>query len=71
MDIAINAYPTVREVADESPWFKSSYSGENGTNCVEVANVVAYVGIRDSKTRPGPALLMPAAAWAAFISGIR
>lgn len=33
-------------------WFKSSYSGGNNGQCVEVAALVASVGMRDSKRRP-------------------
>ncbi|MFJ2560266.1 MULTISPECIES: DUF397 domain-containing protein [unclassified Streptomyces] len=55
----------------EAAWFKSSYSSENGTNCVEVADLrpIAHVGIRDSKRKAGPALVVPAAAWAEFVAG--
>ncbi|MEW1718611.1 DUF397 domain-containing protein [Streptomyces sp. NPDC093109] len=57
----------------EAAWFKSSYSSENGTNCLEVADLAAtgQVGIRDSKRKTGPALVVPAAAWAAFVGGVR
>lgn len=54
-------------------WFKSSYSGNTGNNCVEVANLTATgdVGIRDSKNPAGPTLLVPATAWAAFVTDLR
>lgn len=59
----------------ESPrWFTSSYSN-NGGDCVEVAaNLVASRGIvpvRDSKSVDGPVLTVPAAAFSAFVSGVR
>ncbi|GAB2881704.1 DUF397 domain-containing protein [Streptomyces mayteni] len=59
--------------APESAWFKSSYSSENGTNCVEVADLscAGRVGIRDSKNPEGPALLVPAGAFAAFVGMAR
>jgi hypothetical protein len=57
-------------IAPEATWFKSSYSAENATNCVEVANLrgTGRIGIRDSKNPGGPALVVPTAAFAAFVS---
>jgi hypothetical protein len=58
------------QVVSEAAWFTSSYSQENGTNCVEVADLIGQVGIRDSKNKTGPALVVPATAWAAFVDGV-
>lgn len=55
----------------EPRWFKSSYSGEDGTNCLEVAHLGPTVGVRDSKDTRIPALTVPHAAWAAFVRNIR
>ncbi|MBD3008134.1 MULTISPECIES: DUF397 domain-containing protein [unclassified Streptomyces] len=52
-------------------WSKSSYSGQDPSACVEIANLTTAVGVRDSKDKTGPALLIPPAAWAAFVSGVR
>ena len=41
------------------PWHKSSYSA-NSANCVEVADSVAKVAIRDSKNPAGPTITTPA-----------
>ncbi|MFJ8045174.1 DUF397 domain-containing protein [Kitasatospora sp. NPDC096147] len=53
---------------------KSSYSGGSGGNCIEPAVNLArssgVVGVRDSKDPEGPALVFPAAAWAAFASAV-
>lgn len=50
----------------ELVWFKSSYSGGGGGNCVEVAVTPQAVHVRDSKdTRIQPLLVSPAA-WLAF-----
>ncbi|MGW6461506.1 DUF397 domain-containing protein [Streptomyces sp. NPDC055078] len=50
----------------ELDWFKSSYSGGGGDNCVEVALCPRTVYVRDSKdTQIRPLALTPAA-WAAF-----
>jgi hypothetical protein len=51
-------------------WRKSSYSGGNNGSCVEVADGYSgVVPVRDSKN-PGPALVVRADAWAAFVAGV-
>ncbi|MEU8736011.1 DUF397 domain-containing protein [Streptomyces halstedii] len=53
-------------------WRKSSYSGPNGGDCVEVADgYPAAVPVRDSKNSAGPVLLLGADAWQAFVDGLR
>ncbi|GAA1433502.1 DUF397 domain-containing protein [Streptomyces thermospinosisporus] len=53
-------------------WVKSSYSGENGGNCVEVApDFPGAVPVRDSKKPDGPVLMMSRGAWADFIATLR
>ncbi|WP_443032667.1 DUF397 domain-containing protein [Streptomyces sp. DH41] len=47
-------------------WSKSSYSGAEGGDCVEVAASQGSVHVRDSKRFTGPALTVTSAAWAAF-----
>ncbi|WP_329175627.1 DUF397 domain-containing protein [Streptomyces sp. NBC_01477] len=66
-------YRMAPELAHEQAWFKSSYSSENGTACVEVADLTTSgrVAIRDSKDKAGPALLVPAEAFAAFVDAVR
>ncbi|MER8193768.1 DUF397 domain-containing protein [Streptomyces microflavus] len=48
-------------------WFKSSYSSDQGGNCVEVAAHPSAVRIRDSKVTDGPVLTVEPAAWSAFV----
>ncbi|MBJ6614388.1 DUF397 domain-containing protein [Streptomyces sp. I4(2020)] len=48
-------------------WFKSSYSGTEGGQCVEVAASSAAVHVRDSKAEAGPILTVSCEAWAGFI----
>ncbi|MGW4197179.1 DUF397 domain-containing protein [Streptomyces sp. NPDC005004] len=48
-------------------WFKSSYSGTEGGQCVEVAPSNAVVHVRDSKAAAGPVLTVSHAAWAGFV----
>ncbi|MFB7122336.1 DUF397 domain-containing protein [Kitasatospora sp. NPDC056273] len=53
-------------------WRKSSYSGDNGGNCIEVApGFPGLVPVRDSKDPQGPALVFPASAWEAFVAAVR
>ncbi|MFF0387508.1 DUF397 domain-containing protein [Kitasatospora sp. NPDC004615] len=48
-------------------WRKSSYSGGNGGNCVEVsAPDAATTAVRDSKDTTGPQLRFSNDAWASF-----
>ena len=49
-------------------WFKSSYSGSEGGNCIEVAVQLTAIHIRDSKTPAAPHLTVTPAAWAAFLN---
>ncbi len=49
-------------------WRKSSRSGDNGGNCVEVArNLPGVVAVRDSKNPYGPVLIIEPAGWRDFI----
>ena len=58
------------DLAPEGAWFKSSYSSQDGGNCVEIAAVAAGVGVRDSKDKAGAALLISGSAFTAFIRSI-
>ncbi|MFD5465542.1 DUF397 domain-containing protein [Kitasatospora sp. NPDC127059] len=49
-------------------WTKSTYSGTEGGNCVEVAASPSAVHVRDSKDKTGPVLTFSPEAWAAFIA---
>ncbi|MGW4892313.1 DUF397 domain-containing protein [Kitasatospora sp. NPDC004240] len=53
-------------------WRKSSHSGGNGGDCIEVAlGSTGLVPVRDSKDPSGPVLAFPAPAWEAFVAAIR
>ncbi|MDX3119491.1 DUF397 domain-containing protein [Streptomyces scabiei] len=55
-----------------SGWRKSSYSGADQGNCVEVIDGhPVVVPVRDSKRPHGPALLLPPAGWAAFVAAVK
>lgn len=53
-------------------WRKSSYSSPDSDNCLEVLDThPAGIPVRDSKNPTGPALLLPAPAWADFIRAVK
>ncbi|MFF7456866.1 DUF397 domain-containing protein [Kitasatospora sp. NPDC008115] len=54
-------------MSSELVWFKSSYSGNEGGECVEVAEATSAVLVRDSKDKSGPHLTFSPAAWQAFV----
>lgn len=53
-------------------WFKSSYSSEEGGECVEVAIDAVAVHVRDSKQvmECGPVLRIGPAAWSALLEAM-
>ncbi|PWR14575.1 DUF397 domain-containing protein [Micromonospora sicca] len=51
-------------------WKKSSRSSGNG-QCVEVAELVDAVALRDSKDPTGPALLVGREGWMNFLAGAK
>ncbi|MEU3651508.1 DUF397 domain-containing protein [Streptomyces sp. NPDC032161] len=57
----------------ELTWFKSSYSGSQGDDCVEVAlsgrpqEATAAVHVRDSKLDRSPRLTVTPEAWCDFL----
>ncbi|MFF5442499.1 DUF397 domain-containing protein [Streptomyces achromogenes] len=52
-------------------WYKSSYSGGDQGECLEVARGHAHVPVRDSKAVTGPALLFSANSWASFVTAVK
>lgn len=53
-------------------WFTSSYTdATNNAQCVEVAFVSGWVGVRDTKQHgQGPVLAFTDTEWAAFLAGV-
>ncbi|MET9295803.1 DUF397 domain-containing protein [Streptomyces sp. NPDC003077] len=51
----------------ELVWFKSTHSGTQGDDCVEVAIVEKAVYVRDSKDVSRPAFTVGHASWARFV----
>lgn len=53
-------------------WRKSSYSGNGGGNCVEVASLAdGTIAVRDSKNPDGPVLTFTPAGWREFIGSVK
>ncbi|MFF8711188.1 DUF397 domain-containing protein [Streptomyces sp. NPDC015184] len=53
-------------------WFKSSYSNNQGGECVEGARLDGRVmAVRDSKNPGQGVCVFPAAAWHAFVDGVK
>ncbi|WP_405939376.1 DUF397 domain-containing protein [Streptomyces sp. NBC_00726] len=48
-------------------WFKSSYSGTEGGQCIEVATSTEAVHVRDSKDATGPVLQVSQHAWTGLV----
>ncbi|MFJ4487155.1 DUF397 domain-containing protein [Streptomyces longwoodensis] len=57
--MAVQLDPTMR-------WRKSSYSGNTGGDCVEVADTPTHVAVRDSKN-PDRTLTLTPKAFATFV----
>ncbi|MFF9393410.1 DUF397 domain-containing protein [Streptomyces griseoluteus] len=55
-------------MTSELTWFKSSYSSNDGPDCVEVALTPDHIHIRDSKTADGDQLTVSADTWTSFLS---
>ncbi|MEU0812252.1 DUF397 domain-containing protein [Streptomyces sp. NPDC005970] len=58
-------------ISPATVWFKSSYSGGEGNECVEVADLRAHVGVRDSKNADGPVLAFSTDAFASFLTEVK
>lgn len=59
------------ERVDSAAWRKSTYSGGNGGNCIEVGQAKAVM-VRDTKDQGnGPVLSFGSTAWAAFVGSIK
>jgi hypothetical protein len=52
-------------------WRKSSYSGNGGGECVEVADRANRVLVRDTKNRAGVVLRFTPDAWRRFAEGVK
>lgn len=55
------------QAVEQLAWRKSSYSSEEGGECVEVVAASGAVHVRDSKDTGRAALTVEPAAWSAFV----
>lgn len=57
---------------DTVTWRKSSYSGSNGGDCIEVAVRPGHgLAVRDSKDPDGPKLTFTPAEWRTFTTALK
>jgi hypothetical protein len=59
------------EGTDAVTWRKSSFSGNNGGDCVEAGSAPGRVMVRDTKDREGGALTFNPDIWRAFSTAIK
>jgi hypothetical protein len=52
-------------------WRKSSFSSDQGGECVEVADGSGTVMVRDTTNRDGGTLAFGAAAWSTFLGAVK
>jgi hypothetical protein len=52
-------------------WRKSSYSGSNSGNCIEVADNDSRVIVRDTTDKTGPTLRFSADAWRRLLNQVK
>lgn len=57
-------------MSEQMVWRKSSRSGGNGGQCVEVATTSDSVLVRDSKDPHGPRLHVDHGQWRAFLTDV-
>ncbi|MFR9727056.1 DUF397 domain-containing protein [Streptomyces sp. MS19] len=64
-------HPMIRHDLSEARWRRSSYTANNGGQCVEVVDGIPnVVPVQDSKN-PGPTLLVPGTAWTTFVDHLK
>ncbi|MDH6139534.1 transcriptional regulator with XRE-family HTH domain [Kitasatospora sp. GP30] len=74
MEGLLNVSPELQPLPTAMSWFKSSYTGENGGQCVQTSHDLRPLGlmpIRDSKNPDGPALTFPTTSFSAFVNGVK
>ncbi|MEU1211787.1 DUF397 domain-containing protein [Streptomyces sp. NPDC005791] len=66
-----NSERTVADSSAISGWHKSTYSGGDQGECLEVAVGYDVVPVRDSKAVNGPAVMVSVDSWSSFVAAIR
>ncbi len=65
-------HPEDEAMLHGAQWIKSTRSGSNGGQCVEVArNLPGIVAVRDSKDPEGPVLATTPADWSTFTAAVK
>ena len=59
------------ETVGSAPWRKSSYSGTNGGDCVEAADMEGRILVRDTTDRGGVVLSISPDAWCRLTEKLR
>ncbi|MER5548116.1 DUF397 domain-containing protein [Streptomyces sp. NPDC001118] len=67
----VSSEHTVSDSSMLTGWYKSSYSGGDQGECLEVARGHAVVPVRDSKAVTGPALLFSTDGWQSFVTAVK
>ena len=62
---------TIPDASDLTSWRRSSYSGSDNQQCVEVADGYLNVPVRDSKNPYGPALVFGGTGWGDFVTAVK
>jgi hypothetical protein len=55
----------------DAHWRKSSFSGDTGGDCVEVADLRPHIAIRDSKNPAGGVVTVSSGAFSFFLHALR
>lgn len=61
----------IHENLTSARWRKSSYSGNTGGDCVEVADLGGQVAVRDSKDLQAGRFAVAPEAWTAFLRDLK
>ncbi|MER7787455.1 DUF397 domain-containing protein [Streptomyces sp. NPDC097640] len=67
----VSSEHSVSHASTLNGWYKSSYSGGDQGECLEVARGHASIPVRDSKNPHGPALVFEPSVWSAFLSAVK
>ncbi|MFD3478850.1 DUF397 domain-containing protein [Streptomyces sp. NPDC058695] len=68
--------PRIPDASALTTWRKSTYSGGDSGQCLEVSvgndhACAAHVPVRDSKNPHGPAVVFTSGAWTAFLGAVK
>lgn len=54
-----------------SVWRKSSHSGHDGGECIEVSHIPGGIAVRDSKCPDGPVVMLARGTWRRLIGDLK